>query len=58
MMIPFPYDVIGHWMARHGVSLKTEAYHELATTITFYNNRAGGGDMPVPDFLRVDDIKA
>jgi len=55
MMIPFPADVVGAWMADNEVQLSSKAYNELCTLITFYCDRAGGGTMPVPEFLKVNE---
>ena len=36
-LIPFPYDVIGHWMSKHKVELSQEAYLELAELFIKYS---------------------
>lgn len=38
MLIPFPYDVIGHWAEEYKVELSSEAYHELARLFGEYSN--------------------
>lgn len=53
-MVPFPYDVVDWWKSRNNVTLSKEAYLELCSIIDFYCDRAGGGNMPLPEFMRDD----
>jgi len=38
MMIPYPYDVIGAWTARHSITLSEDAYLELVKLFEDYTN--------------------
>ena len=55
MMVPFPYDVIAHWMAENDIKLSGKAYEELAQTIQFYCDRAEGKEVAVPEFLKTNE---
>lgn len=35
-MTPYPYDIIGYWIAKYDVELSSEAYEELAELFVTY----------------------
>ena len=42
MMIPFPYDIVGAWTAKHNIELTKEAYEELVELFIMYTNNEQG----------------
>lgn len=55
MMVPFPFDAIGHWLSVHKVEMTPEAYTDLAGMIEFYCDRAEGkSGVPLPKFMEIE----
>jgi len=44
-MIPFPYDVIGYWLAKYKVEVTQEAYLELAELFIEYSAKNETGEV-------------
>lgn len=35
-MIPYPHDIIGHWIMKHDTELSSEAYEDLVELFITY----------------------
>jgi hypothetical protein len=45
MMVPFPNDVVGHWLGKHKLDISREAYLDLCDLFTQYNSKDDKGKV-------------